>query len=188
MIWFRLFLYFILTLWFQIKLPGSAAGFSFSLEMVFVSVVLFGATNGIRAGLAAGLLGGGLQDALSVAPLGFNLLVFSVCGAAAGALKIYYFLYSKLNQMLVVAIFSAVLTLYRLCFHALFFSETPSLFIWGSHLVSSVLWNGIGAFVLSALMKYFGLFPVLRDRREVMTAGMFEQFRHRMKENPFLSD
>jgi len=121
MIWIRLFLFIQLVLWLQMKLPETFLGFSFSLELIFVSVVLFGATNGIRAGLVAGMIGGGLQDALSLSPLGFNLFIFSLCGAIAGWLKVYYFLYSKWNQTLVVAGLSLLLTLYRFTMHALLY-------------------------------------------------------------------
>lgn len=117
-----------------------------------VTIVFFFLTqsHGSLSGVGMGILVGGVEDLLSTAPIGYNLLIRVVSGflfgTATNKIVIDRVLYAALLTLLAITL-NEVLTF----FASLFFTTSPS------NLFSPALWVGAGIGVVLAPILYRGL-------------------------------
>lgn len=178
--WIKLFLFFQVCLFFQMKLPETVFGVPFSVQLLFVGVLLFAIGTGFRNGFLAGFLAGALQDSLSLVPFGFNLFAFSLLGSFAGGLRHFFYLNSKKIKLLIVG----VGTLTQFTFRLFQQKEVESLKILVEMGVLEFLpllfWNSVMLFPLVFLLQKLKLTPIEGIDPESATTGLFDQFRRRM--------
>ena len=111
--------------------------------------------NGSVVGQSVGFASGILMDFISAAPLGFNALVRTLIGAAAGLLKGTFFL----DRIILPVVLCAVATLLKAAIvgilHVLFAGAVPAYSLSTMELPIEVAYNAIGAPFLFAFLNLF---------------------------------
>lgn len=169
--WIKLFLFFQFLIWIQIKSPVSVLIFPFSFDLILLSVVFVGLCFGIRRGLFAGLIGGFLIDSLSVSPLGFHILGYSLVGVLSGRWQGFYYMQSLKMNLFVVIVMTFLLFVEQLIAQYLFFSVS----VWGAFVdrfLFQLIWNVVWAPVVFICMR--GLKLVVNPYTHVKTS--YEEF------------